>query len=136
MRHVINVVGSEEQLRRAPPRILSGGKESLHETTWYACADQKNPSKLLDDSGSFVLRAIRGLMLGYDFYQLVHGTKLWSGGRPLILVQDRGFAGRVAAYTGAWAGGDVVMPAVEGKRPFGPTRYVLNTDGSLKLRAD
>ncbi len=133
MRHVIHVVGSEEQFRLAPPRILPGGKESQHETTWYACADQKNPSKFLDDSGSLIVRFLRGIAMGYNFYQHVHGTKLWSGGRPLILVRDRSFSSRVAAYTGTWGGGDVVMPAVGGEKPLGPTRFLLAEDGSLKL---
>ena len=133
MRHVIHVVGSEAQFRLERPRILPGGKESQHETTWYACADQKNPANFLDDSGSFIVRFLRGLAMGYNFYQHVHGTKLWSGGRPLILVRDRSFSSRVAAYTGTWGGGDVVMPAVDGGKLLGPTRFVLAEDGSLKL---
>ena len=136
MRHVIVVVGSREQLLGAAPRINRGDSEYQRETTWYACADQDNPSSLLDDTPGFVLRFLRGLGLGYRFYQVVHGTKLWSGKRPLVIVRGRSFASRIAAYTGTWGGGDVVMPTVEGELPLGPARFVLDGNGNLKVRAD
>ena len=136
MRHVIHVVGSRNQAPETLPRINRGDGENLHETLWYACADQKERTNLLDDTPSFVLRCMRGVGFGYHFYQVVHATKLWSGKRPLILVQGRSFSSRVAAYVGTWAGGDVVMPVVEGIAPLGPTRFMLDADGNLVLYAD
>ncbi len=136
MRHVIHVVGSQVQLETPPPRIQSAGSENRHETTWYACADQQHPANLLDDTGSAVLRFLRSLVLCYRFYQLVHGVKLWSGSRPLILIRERSFSGRVAAYAGTWGGGDVVMPETAGETPYGPTRFILDENGELKLHAD
>lgn len=135
MRHIITVIGSRAQTPETLPRINRGDGENQHETVLYACSDQEKRTNLLDDTPSFLLRYLRGLGFGYRFYQHVHATKLWSGKRPLILLQDRSFTSRIAAYTGTWAGGDVVMPEVEGVVPFGPTRFVLDTNGNMTLRS-
>jgi hypothetical protein len=135
MRHVIVVVGSREQLQQAAPCIQAREGESQRETTWYACRDQDQPGKLLDDSGSLLLKAVRAPLLAYNLYQQVHSTKLWSGKRPLVLVRGRSFASRLAAYAGRFGGGDIVMPSSGGVAPLGPVRYLLLDDGSLELRA-
>ena len=136
MRHVIVVVGSEEQLERAAPRVQSREGESQRETTWYACDDQENPGVLLDDVGSQLLKVLKAPLLAYDLYQQVHSTKLWSGKRPLVLVRGRSFTSRLASYAGHLGGGDIVMPSEDGKPLLGPTRYLLLPDGNLELRAD
>ena len=134
MRYVISVVGSSEQIKDAPPRVNLRGKQNLHDLTWYACSDQEAPADLLDDSGSRLLVWLRAPLLGYRFYRLVHGTRLWSGARPLILVRGRGPSSRLAAYAGSWGGGDVVMADLGNAAPLRPTRFVLAADGSLKLK--
>lgn len=135
MRHVFTVFGSEAQLRESPPQILRSDAENQQQVAWYACADQDNPTNLLDDR-SFVSKLVRAPMLAYRFYLLVHNTKLWSGKRPLIIVRGRSISSRVAAYAGRWGGGDVVMPSESAEPMLGPTRYLLLPDGSLELRAD
>jgi hypothetical protein len=75
-------------------------------------------------------------LLAYRFYLLVQNTKLWSGKRPLILVRGRSLASRVAAYAGSWGGGDVVKSDQTELAPLGPTRFILDADGNLMLRAD
>ena len=104
--------------------------------TWYASLDQKNPNRLLDDSGNAFTRLLVVPVLAYRFYVMVHNTKLWSGKRPLILVQGRSLASRVAAYAGTWGGGDVVMAESTDGAPLGPTRFLLDEKGHLKLRSD
>lgn len=136
MRHVITVVGSRHQLADELPRIRRGEGERLHVTTWYACANQQNPDILLDDTPNIAIRLLKGLSLGYRFYQFVQGTKLWSGRRPLILVHGRSMASRIAAYAGTWGGGDVVMPIIEGEALLKPTRFVLDEGGNLVIHAD
>lgn len=136
MRHLIKVIGSRAQETRAVPRVVLRDGETLRETVWYACGDQENPSSLLDDSASLLLRIVRAPFLAYDLYQKVHNTKLWSGKRPLVLVLGRSMSSRVAARAARWGGGDVVMPAGADKEVLGPTRYLLLEDGSLELRAD
>lgn len=135
MRHVIVVVGSCAQLQEAAPRIQPREGESQHETTWYACRDQDNPGRLLDDTGSILLQALKAPLLAYDLYQKVHSTKLWSGKRPLVLVRGRSVASRLAAYAGRFGGGDIVMPSSADVAPLGPVRYLLQEDGNLELRA-
>lgn len=136
MRHVIVVVGSDEQRRQAVPQVRLLDDESVRETTWYACRRQDNPEVLLDDSPSVLARWLLLPLLAYRFYLLVHNTRLWAGKRPLVLVRGRSLASRVAAYAGSWGGGDVVMPSESGKSLLGPTRYLLLPDGRLELRAD
>ena len=75
-------------------------------------------------------------ILAYQFYVLVHNIRLWSSKRPLILVQDRKLASRVAAYAGTWGGGDVVAASACGAMPLGPTRFLLDENGNLKLRTN
>ena len=104
--------------------------------TWYASLDQRNPNRLLDDSGNAFTRLLIAPVLAYRFYVMVHNTKLWSGIRPLILVQGRSLASRVAAYAGTWGGGDVVMAGLSNGAPLGPTRFLLDEDGNLKLHSD
>lgn len=134
MRHAIFVVGSQEQRRRAPPEVRLLDDETVRQTTWYACSNQKDPSDLLDDCRSFVLKFLRAPVLAYRFYLLVHNTKLWGGRRPLILIRGRSLSSRIAAYAARWGGGDVVMPSDSGKSLLGPTRYLLLPDGRLELR--
>jgi len=136
MRHVIVVVGSDEQRRQAVPQVRLLDDESVRETTWHACRRQDNPEVLLDDSPSVLARWLLLPLLAYRFYLLVHNTRLWAGKRPLVLVRGRSLASRVAAYAGSWGGGDVVMPSESGKSLLGPTRYLLLPDGRLELRAD
>lgn len=136
MRHAIVVVGSEEQRREPVPGVRLRDAERLREMTWYACADQANPASLLDDSRSLLIRLILAPLLAYRFYLLVHNTRLWSGKRPLILIRGRNLSGRVAAYAGSWGGGDIVKADFLTDAPFGPTRYLLKSDGTLRLRGD
>lgn len=133
MRHVITVVSNSEQLTEAPPRLKLRDDQTLHELTWYACANQQKPEQLLGDSNSRIGALLRAPVLAYKFYQLVHGIKLWSGKRPLILVRGCDLSSRVAAYAGSWGGGDVVKADLSDAQPFGPTRFVLAKDCSLKL---
>ena len=136
MRHVIAVIGSEDQRRQTLPQVRLLGDEPVRESTWYACRNQDDPSDLRDDSRSFVLRLGRLPLLAYRFYLLVHNTRLWAGKRPLILVRGRSLSSRIAAYAGSWGGGDVVMPSESGESLLGPTRYLLLPDGHLELRQD
>ena len=136
MRHVIVVVGSEEQRSRPAPKLLKQDEESVRTTTWYASLDQKSSAGLLDDRSSVFMRILIAPVLAYRFYVLVHNIRLWSSKRPLILVQDRKLASRVAAYAGTWGGGDVVAASASVTMPLGPTRFLLDENGNLKLRAD
>ena len=136
MRHVIVVVGSEEQRRQARPQVRLLDNEAVRESTWFACRSQEDPRNLLDDSRSILVRLAMLPLLAYRFYLLVHNTRLWAGKRPLVFIRDRHLSSRMAAYAGRWGGGDVVMPSELGDRLLGPTRYLLLPDGSLKLRVD
>ena len=136
MRHAITVVGSEEQRRQSLPQVRLLGDEPVRESTWYACRSQDNPSDLLDDIRSFLLRLALLPILAYRFYLLVYNTKVWSGRRPLILIRGRSLSSRIAAYAGRWGGGDIVMPSESGKSLLGPTRYLLLPDGHLEFRED
>lgn len=133
MRHVIVVVGSDDQRRQSAPQIRLLDDESIRESTWYACRNQDDPSTLLDDQRSFVMRVSLLPLLAYRFYLLVHNTRLWAGKRPLVLVRGRSLASRVAAYAGSWGGGDIVKADVTDEPALGPTRYVLKPDGRLEL---
>ena len=135
MRHAITVVGSKKQLLGAPDVRLRDD-DKLHEVTWFASTKQGEPLQLLDDSETRLLALMRATLLAYRFYQYVHGIKLWSGKRPLILVRGRRLSSRVAAYAGTWGGGDVVKADLNDALPLGPTRFLLAADGSLKLRGD
>jgi hypothetical protein len=135
MRHAITVVGSKEQLLGAPD-IRLRDNDKLREVTWFAATKQERPLQLLDDSQSRLLALMRATLLAYRFYQYVHGIKLWSGKRPLILVHGRRLSSRVAAYAGTWGGGDVVKADLNDAVPLGPTRFVLAADGRLKLKED
>jgi len=133
MRHVIVVVGSDEQRRQALPQVRLLDNESIRESTWYACRSQDDPKDLLDDSRSVVARFVLLPLLAYRFYLLVHNTRLWAGKRPLVLVRGRSLSSRVAAYAGSWGGGDVVKADGLDEPALGPTRYILRPDGNLKL---
>ena len=135
MRHAIIVVGSEEQRRQPAPKLAKQDDEAVRMTTWYASLNQDNPTRLLDDTGG-AKRILLMPLLAYRFYVTVQNTKLWSGKRPLILVPGRSLASRVAAYAGTWGGGDVVMAECSAGGSFGPTRFLLDENGNLKLRAD
>ena len=132
MRHVIVVVGSREQLQQAAPKIKPREGESQRETTWYACRDQENPDKLLDDAGSFLAKLLMAPYLAYSLYQQVHSAKLWSGKRPLVLVRGRSFTSRVAARAAILGGGDVVQ--ADAGSTLRPARYLLDRDGNLHMR--
>lgn len=135
MRHFIQVVGSQDDSKSSPPGLQLRDGERVREMTWYASSDQSNPGVLLDDR-PFLSRLILALPLAYQFYLVVSNTKLWSGKRPLVFVRGRTLACRVAAIAGRWGGGDVTMPGEPGLRPLGPTRFLLQSDGSLELRSD
>ena len=136
MRHVFIVVGCDAHSRESVPGFRLRDDEGMREIAWYACADQEKYELLLDDRKGVFSRFLHAPRLAYQFYLLVHSTKLWSGRRPLILVQDRRLSSRVAAYAGKWGGGDVVQAESATKPPLGPTRYLLGPDGRLELRAD
>lgn len=136
MRHSIIVVGSEEQRSQPPPKLAKQDDESTRTTTWYACLNQDNSERLLDDSKNVLLRILLVPVLAYRFYLLVQNTKLWSGKRPLILVRGRSLASRIAAYAGSWGGGDVVKADQSDEPPLGPTRFLIDGEGNLKLHAD
>jgi len=136
MRHVITVVGSLRQADERTPSLRKGGEDGLRETNWYACKNQDAPQNLLDDTPSVSGRLLRAPMLAYRFYLLVQNTKLWSGKRPLILVRGRSLSSRIAAYAGTWGGGDVGKADSSDEQPLGPTRYLLQADGGLAMRAD
>ena len=136
MRHAILVVGSDTHRSLDRPNLVLRNDEPVRFNTWFACRDQKNPGTLLDDSASFVARLFLAPFLAYQFYLMVHSTKLWSGKRPLVLVRDRGWSSRVAAYSGTWGGGDVVKVEQGSAPPLGPTRFILDEDGNLTLNAD
>ena len=134
MRHAIIVVGSEEQRGQPVPKLAMLDDESTRTTTWYACTNQDNPKRLLDDVGNVISRIVLVPVLAYRIYLLVQNTKLWSGKRPLILLRGRGLSSRVAAYAGSWGGGDVVKADHSDDPPLGPTRFLLDDDGNLKIR--
>lgn len=133
MRHVIVVVGSDEQRIQSVPQVRLLDDESIRESIWYACRNQDDPSVLLDDQRSFVVRLALLPILAYRFYLLVHNTRLWGGKRPLVLVRGRRLASRIAAYAGSWGGGDIVKADASDEPALGPTRYRLQPDGKLEL---
>jgi hypothetical protein len=133
MRHVISVVGSEEQRRQPLPELILPGGEAVRITTWFASSDQKNPTPLLDDRKNPIVRILLAPVLAYRFYLLVQNTRLWSGKRPLLLVRGRSLLSRIAAYVGTWGGGDVVKADLTDHPPLSPTRFVIDADGNLKL---
>lgn len=133
MRYVIVVVGSDEQRRQALPQIRLLDDESIRASTWYACRSQDDPKDLLDDSRGVLARLVLLPLLTYRFYLLVHNTRLWAGKRPLVLVRGRSLSSRIAAYAGSWGGGDIVKADALEEPALGPTRYVLQPDGNLKL---
>ena len=135
MRHAIVVIGSEEQRRQPLPSLTMQEGETVRMSAWYAGRNQQNPTTLLEDRHSMLVRLLLAPVLAYRFYTLVHNTKLWSGKRPLILIPGRDLASRVAAYAGTWGGGDVVMADQAEVPPLPPTRFLLEPDGKLKLYA-
>jgi hypothetical protein len=136
MRHVIVVVGSDEQRRQAVPQVRLLDDESVRETTWYACRSQDDPKDLLDDSRSILARVVLLPLVAYRFYLLVQNTRLWAGKRPLVLVRGRSLSSRIAAYAGSWGGGDVVKGDLNDEPPLGPTRFILEANGKLCMRGE
>jgi len=134
MRHAIIVVGSKKQCEEPNLEVVVSDNEAIRWSEWLANTNQKESTQLLDDIGSVIVRMILAPLLAYRFYLLIHNTKLWSGKRPLVLVCGRSFASRVAAYAGTWGGGDVVKADLTDVPPLGPTRFVLDSEGKLKLR--
>ena len=133
MRHALIVVGSKEQIEEPVPEVALRGNEALRTSKWLANTSQKESAQLLDDVGSVIVRALLVPILAYQFYLLVHNTKLWGGKRPLVFVRGRGLSSRVAAYAGSWGGGDVVKADRTEAAPLGPTRFVISADGKLEL---
>ena len=133
MRHAIIVVGSEEQRGQPTPKLAMLDDESTRTTTWYACRNQDDPSRLLDDNRNIFARIFLTPMLAYRFYLLVQNTKLWSGKRPLLVIRGRSLTSRIAAYAGNWGGGDVVMAEGKDEPPLGPTRFLLDDEGNLRM---
>lgn len=136
MRHAILVVGCEAHRGEPSPRIRLRDDESVREIIWLAAMNQESSATLLDDTKNTLLRLLKAPLLAYRFYLLVHSTKLWSGKRPLVLVRGRSLSSRVAAHAGKLGGGDVVKADNTNLPPLGPTRYLLDLDGTLRLRAD
>lgn len=136
MRHAIVVVGKQDQREEPLPKLALRDDEAVRFSTWYACTNQDDPSRLVEDIGSFAIRWMLVPVLAYRFYVLVHNTRLWAGKRPFVIIRDRGVASRIAAYAGSWGGGDVVKANLGDAPPLGPTRFLLDTDGSLKMRGD
>jgi hypothetical protein len=132
MRHAIAVVGNELQRKEGVPVLALPDEEAVRMSTWYACTNQDDPAQLLEERVAIV-RWFLVLILAYQFYILVHNTKVWSGRRPLILIRGRGLASKLAAYAGTWGGGDVVKADLNNVPPLGPTRFVLNSEGKLQL---
>jgi len=133
VRHAITVVTSDEQRAEASPRLALLDGERVQVSRWYASTKQAQPSRLLDDQPSMLLRLLVAPLLAYRFYSLVQNTRLWSGKRPLILIRGRGFASRLAAYAGTWGGGDVVKADLTDEAPLGPTRFLLDEEGNLRF---
>ena len=150
MRHAILVVGSKAQDALPAPTLALTDNETVRMSTWYANlaqsgearltwyanAKQVREARLLDDEPSLLLRAVLAPLLAYRFYNLVHSTKLWGGRRPLLLLRGRGLTSRIAARAGSWGGGDVVKADLDDERPLGPTRFILEADGKLRMRGD
>ena len=136
MRHAIVVVGKQDQREELPPKLALRDDEAVRFSTWYACTNQDDPSRLLEDIGSFIIRWMLVPVLAYRFYVLVHNTRLWAGKRPFVIIRDRGLSSRVAAFAGSWGGGDVVKVENSDSPPLGPTRFLLDADGNLKLHGD
>ena len=105
-------------------------------STWYANLKESRQARLLDDEPSVFLRILLAPVLAYRFYLLVHSTRLWGGKRPLLLVRGRRLASRLAARAGTWGGGDVVKADLSDERPLGPTRFILEEGGKLRLRGE
>lgn len=134
MRHAIIVVGSKKQFSEPVPEVSLRDNETLRTSTWFANTRQDKSAQLLDDVGSLIVKALLVPILAYQFYLLVHNTKLWGGKRPLVLVRGRSLSSRLAARAGSWGGGDVVKADSEDAAPLGPTRFIINADGKLELR--
>ena len=136
MRHAILVVGSKAQDALPAPTLALTDDETVRMSTWYASAKQVREARLLDDEPSVLLRVVLTPLLAYRFYNLVHNTKLWGGKRPLLLLRGRGLTSRIAARAGSWGGGDVVKADLNDERPLGPTRFILEADGKLRMRGE
>ena len=134
MRHAIIVVGSRKQFAEPVPDVVLRDNETLRTSTWFANTSQEKSARLLDDVGSLIVRTLLVPILMYQFYLLVHNTKLWGGKRPLVLVRGRSLSSRLAAYAGSWGGGDVVKADSTDAAPLGPTRFIISGDGKLELR--
>jgi hypothetical protein len=136
MRHAILVVGSKAQDALPAPSLALTDNEAVRMSTWYANAKQVREARLLDDEPSLLVRAVLAPLLAYRFYNLVHNTRLWGGRRPLLLLRGRGLTSRIAARAGSWGGGDAVKVDLDDERPLGPTRFILEADGKLRMRGE
>ena len=136
MRHAILVVGSKAQDALPAPSLVLTDNETVRMSTWYANAKQVGDARLLDDEPSLLVRAVLAPLLAYRFYNLVHNTRLWGGKRPLLLLRGRGMTSRIAARAGSWGGGDVVKADLNDERPLGPTRFILEASGKLRMRGE
>lgn len=133
MRQCIVIIGCEAERGVAAPDIRQGEEGVARKTQWFACADQKNPSHLLDDTSSVVARAMRWPALFYQCFLYVSSVKTWSGKRPYVFVRGDGPAARLAARAAGWAAGDVVQMHDDPAGRLSKTRYLLRDDGTLKL---
>jgi hypothetical protein len=136
MRHVIVVVGSKAQDALPIPEFALTDDEAVRMSIWYANIRQSREVRLLDDEPSLLLRILLFPVLAYQFYVLVHNTKLWGGKRPLLFLRGRGLTSRMAARAGSWGGGDVVKADLNDERPLGSTRFILGDDGKLRMRGE
>ena len=133
MRQCIAIIGSEAERNATVPDIRQGEEGIARKTQWYACADQKNPSHLLDDTDSAVARALRWPALFYQCFLYISSVKTWSGKRPYVFVRGKGPAARLAARAAGWAAGDVVQTEDDPAGRLPQARYLLRSDGTLKL---
>ena len=136
MRHAILVIGSQSQDALPLPEIALTDNEAVRISTWYANLKQSREARLLDDEPSLFLRMLLMPVLAYRIYALVHNTKLWGGKRPLVLLRGRGLSSQIAARAGSWAGGDVVKADLSDEPPLGPTRFILEAGGKLRMRGE
>ena len=90
MRHVIVVVGSKAQDALPIPEFALTDDEAVRMSIWYANIRQSREVRLLDDEPSLLRRILLLPVLAYQFYVLVHNTKLWGGKRPLLFLRGRG----------------------------------------------
>ena len=133
MRQCIVIIGGDSERDLPVPDIRQGEDGVARKTRWYACANQKDPSHLFDDTASVVARALRWPGLFYQCFLYISSVKTWSNKRPFVFVRGKGPSARLAARAAAWAAGDVVQMENDAAGQLSGARYLLREDGSLKL---